>query len=187
MTNTSANQLKLFYCYAREDKALRDKLDNHLSLLKRQQQITSWYDCEISPGTVWEKEIGAQLDNAHIILLLVSASFLASDYCYSIEMKRAFERHAAGKARVIPIILRRVYWENAPFSHLQVLPTGAKPVTQWQDRDEAFWNITTGIVKAIQELTHLQKAKEEWNSKGNTLKDIKRYEEFLRLRAGPPS
>src|SRR6266568_2551936 len=105
MPITSPKLLKLFYCYAREDKALRDELDNHLSLLKRQHQITSWYDREISPGTNWKKEIDTQLNSAHIIPLLVSASFMASDYCYSVEMKRALERHTAGTARVIPVIL----------------------------------------------------------------------------------
>src|SRR5436305_364221 len=160
MAAEQIKQLKLFYCYAREDKALRDELDNHLSLLKRQHEITSWSDREISPGTVWEKKIDAQLNSAHIILLLVSAAFLASDYCYGVEMKRALERHEAGTARVIPIILRRVYWEGAPFSKLQVLPTDAKPVTQWQDRDEAFWDVTVGISKAVKELRDLLKAKE---------------------------
>ena len=88
MAAESIKQLKLFYCYAREDQALRDKLDNHLSQLKRQHQITSWYDREISPGAAWKKKIDTQLNNTHIILLLISASFLASDYCYGIEMKR---------------------------------------------------------------------------------------------------
>ena len=78
MATEAKKQLKLFYCYAREDKVLRDELDNHLSLLKRQHQITSWSDREIIPGTNWEKEIDTQLNSAHIILLLVSASFLPS-------------------------------------------------------------------------------------------------------------
>ncbi len=125
--------IKLFYCYAREDKALRDELDIHLSSLKRQNLVTSWYDGEIGPGTEWEKEIDKQLRSAHIILLLITPHFMASDYCYSTEMKRALERHQDGTARVIPVILRRTFWDGAPFSHLQVLPTDAKPVTQWTE------------------------------------------------------
>ncbi len=152
MTTESQKPLKLFYCYAREDKALRNELDVHLSSLKRQNLLTSWYDGELSPGSEWEKEIDTQLSAAHIILLLVTPHFMASNYCYGIEMKRALERHKAGTARVIPIILRRTFWEGAPFSKLQVLPTDAKPVTQWQDRDEAFWDITVGIHKAVKEL-----------------------------------
>src|SRR6266487_2347913 len=129
MTTASKRPLKLFYCYAREDKALRDELDLHLSSLKRQKNILSWSDRELLPGVDWEKEIDHQLNSAHIILLLISSHFMASEYCYGIEMQRALERHDAGTARVLPILLRPVDWTEAPFSKLQMLPTDAKPVT----------------------------------------------------------
>src|SRR5436305_1017966 len=132
--------LKLIYCYAREDKGFRDELDRHLSNMKRKYRMVSWSDREIRPGTEWEREIDTQLNTAHLILLLISAHFMGSDYCYSIEMERALQRHKAGSARVIPILLRRVDWEDAPFSVLQVLPTNAKPVTQWRNRDDAYWD-----------------------------------------------
>jgi len=93
------------------------------------------------------------LERADIILLLISADFIASDYCYSIEMMRALERHDAGEARVIPIILRPTYWQETPFSKLQVLPTEGKPVMKWRDRDDAFLDIAEGIRKAIEELS----------------------------------
>src|SRR5450755_1633152 len=107
MTTKPKKTLKLFYCYARADKALRDELDIHLSNLKRQHGVTSWYDGEISPGREWEKEIDTQLRSAHLILLLITPNFMASDYCYSIEMQRALDRHQKGVAHIIPIILRR--------------------------------------------------------------------------------
>ena len=86
MSETVQQPLKLFYCYAHEDQALRDTLDSHLSSLKRQQLIEVWYDRKISVGTMWEHEIDKQLDTADIILLLVIAAFLAADYCYGKEM-----------------------------------------------------------------------------------------------------
>src|SRR5258708_59623 len=179
MPTESAKSLKLSYCYAREDKALRDELDRHLSGLKREYQITSWSDGKISAGEGWQKEIDAQLNTANIILLLISAHFMASDYCYGIEMKRALERHEAGTACVIPIILRPVYWENAPFSKLQVLPTDAKPVSRWRDRDEAFRNIAMGIGNAIKDLIISLKTKEEWLEEGNAFHSLKTYDEPL--------
>lgn len=48
------------------------------------------------------------------------------------------ERHERGEARVIPVILRSVVWQGAPFGKLQALPPGAKPVKKWRDTDEAF-------------------------------------------------
>ena len=188
----AAKPLKLFYCYAREDKIFRDKLDIHLSLLKRRKQVTTWSDREIGPGKEWEKEIDIHLNTAQLILLFISPDFLASDYSYGVEMKRALERHHEGTARVIPIILRPVYWEDAPFSHLQVLPADAKPITLWPDSDVAFREITLGISEAIRELRPLLKTKKEWLDEGWTLYRLERYDEALaafdqRIRFDPES
>lgn len=179
MTTNSSEPLKLFYCYAHEDKTLRDELDAHLSGMKRQNLIKVWYDREILAGTDWEQEIDTHLSTAHIILLLVSARFLASDYCYGIEMQKALQRDAAGTARVVPILLRPVDWEDAPFSHLQILPTGAKPVTLWLDRDAAFEDITKELRKVVKALQVSLKTKEEWLEEGEILFNLKRYEAAL--------
>jgi hypothetical protein len=101
--------VKIFCCYAREDEALLNKLKSHLRSLQREGLIDVWHDRNISAGSVWEKEISEQLNDAQVILLLISPDFMNSDYCYSIEMKRAIERHECGEACVIPIILRPVY------------------------------------------------------------------------------
>jgi tetratricopeptide (TPR) repeat protein len=125
----------------------------HLAGLRRRELIANWYDREIGAGLDWESEIRKRLDAASIILLLISPDFMESDYCNDVEMRRAMERERAGEARVIPILLRPVDWEGAPFSHLNVLPSNGKPVTSWPDRDEAFLDITKGIKKALQELS----------------------------------
>src|SRR5438034_6829052 len=121
--------LEVFISYAHADEALRKELEKHLSLLQQRGLIASWHDRLIPAGAEWSDEIDAHLNSAQMILLLISADFLASRYCYSIEMKRALERSQAGEARVIPIILRPVDWEHEPsLSKLQSLPTNAKPV-----------------------------------------------------------
>src|SRR5260370_18759401 len=137
--------IPIFCCYAHEDEALLNKLKAQLKPLQREGLIDTWHDRDISAGSEWEIAIHEQLDAAQIILLLVSPDFMNSDYCYSVEMKRALERHVQKEACVIPIILRPVYWQGAPFSKLQMLPTDAKPVTTWHNQDEAFLNITRGI------------------------------------------
>jgi len=143
---------EVFFIYAHNDEKLRQQLERQLSLLKWQGLITGWHDCEIEAGTEWEEEISIHLNTASIILLLVSPDFMASSYCYGVEMKRAMERHEAGEARVIPVILRPVYWKGAAFGKLQVLPKHARPVTRWQNRDEAFLDVVEGIRKAVEEL-----------------------------------
>src|SRR5260370_21075981 len=152
MDSQSTKAIKLFYCYAHKDKRLRDELEKHLSHLKRLDLIVEWHDRDISAGTEWEYEINAHLNSASIILLLISPDFIASEYCYSIEMTRAMERHEAGEARVIPIILRPTYWKSSPFSKLQVLPTNGRPVIKWQSRDEALLDVVEGIRQVVKEL-----------------------------------
>jgi tetratricopeptide (TPR) repeat protein len=144
---------EVFISYSHRDQELRTELDKHLSNLKRQKVITSWYDGNIIPGTEWEPEIMKRLKRAQIILLLVSADFMASDFCYSIEMKEAIARHDRNQARVIPILLRPTDLKDSPFTKLKMLPTGAKAVTKWPTLDDAFEDIVQGIRAAIDDLT----------------------------------
>jgi hypothetical protein len=147
-----ARPLELFFSYSHKDEALRDELATHLKLLQRQGIITAWHDRQITAGSEWAGAIDDHLNSARIILLLISADFIASDYCYDIELKRAMERHAAGEAVVIPIILRPADWSGAPFGKLQALPKNAQPVTTWSNRDEAWLNVTQGIRRVAAEL-----------------------------------
>ncbi len=144
--------LNLFYSYSHKDEELRDELETHLASLKNDGVIHGWHDRQITPGQEWDGKIDERLNSADIILLLVSPDFLASKYCYDIEVRRALERHETGEACVVPIILRPCDWQRAPFSKLQALPVGAVPVTRWPDRDEAFLNVTGGIRRAVEEL-----------------------------------
>lgn len=144
-TEDEASKMGIFYAYAREDEDLRDELEKHLKMLEREGVITNWHDRRIDPGKEWEDEIDTHLNTARVILLLISSDFINSDYCWNVEVERAMERHEAGEARVIPVILRSVDWKGAPFGKLQALPTDAKPVTSWENRDEAFSDIAQGI------------------------------------------
>lgn len=144
--------IQIFFSYVHEDEPLRDELAKGLSPLVRTGRVEEWHDRRIVPGADWASEIDERLNSAHVILLLVSADFIASDYCYGVEMKRALERHAAGEARVIPVLLRAVDCADAPFNHLQALPTDRRPVTSWPNRDEAYENIAKGVRAAIEEL-----------------------------------
>jgi hypothetical protein len=146
------NPVKLFFSYSHKDEDLRDELVKHLSILKRQGVLEAWHDRAIDAGSEWKTEIDDHLNQAHLILLLISSDFLASDYCYAIEMLRAMERHESKEAVVIPVILRSCEWKGAPFGKLQGLPKDMKPVRDWADRDQAFTNIVLGIRKVVERL-----------------------------------
>ncbi len=145
----SEKMINLFYSYSHKDEKLRDQLESHLALLRRQGFIKGWHDRKIGAGDEWKDSIDKNLEAAKVILLLVSSDFLNSDYCYDLEMKRAIELHDSGVAKVIPIVLRACDWTESPFGKLQALPTDAKAITSWTNRDEAFTDIAKGIRKAI--------------------------------------
>jgi hypothetical protein len=144
--------MKVFLSYAHADGELQKELNEHLGVLRHEKIIDAWYDGQIVPGNVWNEDIARHLTEADLILLLISSAFLNSIYCYENEMRRAIERHEAGTARVIPIILRPCHWKPAPFAKLQGLPEGMLPVTEWSAlRRDAVWaEVAKGIHLAAQ-------------------------------------
>lgn len=142
----------VFFSYSHRDEALRDQLESHLALLKNQGLIDAWYDRRIVAGDEVDDAIFSKLETADIILLLVSSDFISSPYCYSREMMRAMERHEAGEARVVPVILRHCVWQGAPFGKLMAAPRDGKPVTSWPDRDEALADVARQVAKAVEAL-----------------------------------
>jgi hypothetical protein len=138
----------LFFSYSHADEGLRDELEKQLAMLKRQGVIETWHDRRIGAGSDFGREIDDHVNSDDIILLLVSADFLASDYCYDREMLRAMERHEAGEAVVIPVILRACDWHHAPFGKLNAVPRDGRPVTLWPDRDQAFLEVAKAVRSA---------------------------------------
>lgn len=142
-------KISVYIVYSHRDEMLMTELTKHLKIMQRQNMIDIWSDRMITPGSEWSNEITSNFSNAELILFLISSDFLASDYCYGNEMRLAIEKHEAGKAVIIPIILRPVDWGGAPFAKLQALPRNAQPITTWADRNEAFVNVALGIRRAI--------------------------------------
>jgi hypothetical protein len=141
--------VNVFIAYSHKDENLYQQLAAHLATLERQGYISAWHDRKIMPGVEWNNEISTYLERADLILLLVSANFLASDYCWNIEIDRAIQRHDDGDAVVVPIILKPCDWVEAPFNRLQAMPRNARPVTQWNDPNEAFVDIAKGIRRVV--------------------------------------
>ncbi len=140
---------KVFFSYSHADEALRDRLEKHLSALKRQGFIATWHDRRIVAGDEFANEISEHLESADIILLLISPDFIASDYCYDLEMQHAVARSIKKEARTIPVILRPCDWHNTPFGKLQAAPRDGQAVTTWPNEDEAFLDIVKAIKDAL--------------------------------------
>ncbi len=152
---------RVFISYSHKDEDLRDQLEVQLSMLKRQGLIEVWHDRRLLAGDHLDWTISKELDEADVILLLVSPDFLASDYCYKIEKGRALERHREGTARLVSVILRPCDWHHTDLAQYLVTPTDGTPVTRWADRDEAFLDVTKSIRRTIEELGVGAEAKEK--------------------------
>jgi hypothetical protein len=137
--------VKVFISYSHKDDRYRYQLATHLSLLRRNGTLDAWHDRRISPGEEWETVIDTKLGEAQLVIFLVSPDFLASDYCYGVEMKSVLERHDSGQVRAVPVVIRPVDWEGSPLGRLQALPRDARPVSTWRNRDEAWREVARGI------------------------------------------
>ncbi|MGY4829187.1 toll/interleukin-1 receptor domain-containing protein [Sphaerotilaceae bacterium SBD11-9] len=148
---------KVFFSYSHDDEGYRDQLEKHLASLRHEGLIESWHDRRLIAGSNVDAAIDQKINEANVILLLVSASFLDSRYCYSIEMQRALDRHATGEAQVVPVIVRPCDWMSTPLGRLLAVPKDGKPITTWPNFDEAY----TDVAKQIRALVQRQSAQSQ--------------------------
>ncbi len=144
--------IEVFFSYAHEDEVLMDEVRRQLIVYERENYIRKWHDRKIPAGSEWKTQIDNRIKRAAIILLFMSPSFIESKYCYEIEGQEALKRHEAQEAVVIPIILRPCAWQDSPFGKLQALPADGKPITTWDNMDEASFEVAKGIIRIVKEI-----------------------------------
>lgn len=152
---------RTFYSYSHQDALLRHQLATFLAPLVQQNKIVEWYDRDIAPGADWDAEISSHLESANLILLLVTADFLASKYCFGVEIERAMARKKLGDAEVVPILLRDCLWDESRFSALQMIPRddkSVKAIMSWSSIDEAFKAVASEIKRIVSVGVPSQKA-----------------------------
>jgi len=146
--------MRAFISYSHHDVAALERLHVHLAALRRDDRIQTWFDRDILAGDQIDIEISRELENADIFLLLISPDFIASDYCMEREMLRALERHDAGEARVVPIIVESCDWASVQsLRRLKALPKDGKPISEWANSNTAFLGV-------VQELRRILDAEE---------------------------
>lgn len=151
MPNTNKN-INLFVVYAPEDELLKEKLVEHLSILRHQGLISVFDEGNINAGEDWQQRKTELLNNAHLILLLISSDLLASDNLYNEEVVKSLQRHNKGEACVVPVLLRDCVWKTSIFANLKALPKNGYAVTDtknWQSVDAAFKDVALGISKVL--------------------------------------
>lgn len=148
----NSKPIEIFLSYSHADEELMNQVREQLMIYDRQRQICKWWDRKLLAGTSIEGEIAKRLAYSDIILLFISSSFIASDFCYDIEMQQALRQHEEGRSVVVPVILRVCEWQSAPFGELLALPTDGRPLTTWPNRDEAAKNVADGVMRIVADL-----------------------------------
>lgn len=146
-SDDTAPSLTVVFSYSHKDEALRDELDAHLAVLRRLEIVRTWHDRKLEPGQKWDPAIKEMIYSAHIILLLLSADFFNSDYCYDEELSIAIDRHERGDAVVVPILARPCQWKDTKIAAVHGLPKDMRAVSLWEDRDLAWNDVADGITK----------------------------------------
>lgn len=160
MVTDSDLSISVFISYSHKDERYRQELGTALASLRHEELISEWHDRQIQGGEQWDEKIKTQLEKSDIILLLLSADFIASDYVRKNEIPAAIARHERGEAVVIPVFIRQFdYSQNAPYAKLQGYPDKLLPVDKWPNRDEAYFTVAQGIRGVVERILKDRKQK----------------------------
>jgi hypothetical protein len=161
-TDRTPGTINFFISFAEKDGVFRDHLLEQIQVFEKEELNVKFGYAPITPGMEYRKDIEEQLSTCDIILLIISPEYLASKFVTGSAMRRAIERHRAGKACVIPIIARPVDWTSSFLSQLRCLPRNAKPITEWRQRDDAYVDVVQGIRAAIESLQAKRAGNFKW-------------------------
>jgi hypothetical protein len=164
MEQNHATPVHIFISYAHEDSAWLDKLQRHLGGLRHLGRVQAFDDRDILAGSEWEPKIKAALDTAHIIVLIVTANFLDSAYCTTIELQRALARHNDRSVYVVPIIAEHADWQALSIGRLALLPkdeqNNLRPLSDWPNVNKPLADIAMRIRQLAEQWREEQKQRD---------------------------
>ncbi|WP_100794014.1 toll/interleukin-1 receptor domain-containing protein [Methylobacterium oryzae] len=141
-------EVRVFVSYSHRDADAQARLETHLAPLKR-EGVTTWFDGDLNAGDKLDTGIARALREAHVFVALLSPDYLASNYCWKIEYKRAMGRRARGHVRVVAVVVRPCDWKSTPAAGFKLLPEDGREVTRWRSADDAFLNVAQGIRRVV--------------------------------------
>jgi predicted ATPase len=148
-------EARVFISYAHEDARWFDETGAHglipwLRDSLRRPDIAFWYDPHLQPGEEWRSRILEEIARSHVVLLLVSESFLSSDFIKQVELPAIQARVEQGQAIVLPLLLEPCnYQENAWVCSRQMLPAQAQPLTDFIESDQQWAHVRYEILQAV--------------------------------------
>jgi hypothetical protein len=166
-TPNSKESIRIFVSYAREDKDWLDPNcpNNLVPFLEdslRKQNVVFWYDKTLKPGDVFSREIEEQIDRSQIALLVVSQSFLNSDYIEQKELPRIGHQAKLGQLVIVPVLVERCKWSKVPIlAERQMVPAG-KPLIDYTVSKPEWKGILADILDGIEsQVDQIREMREE--------------------------
>lgn len=143
--------IRIYCSYASQDERFFALLRSHIRPLERSGRVCLWARSMAVAGSNLNRQVEEELAKADILLLFVSPDYLNGETT-SYETNRALQRASLGNARVIPLLLRPTAWEQTPLSRLQALPRDGRPISRWNNRDEAFVDVIQALSNVLDSL-----------------------------------
>jgi internalin A len=141
--------ISVFISYSKSNIDYLNNFKKQLKPLERNGSIKVWDDSKLVAGEVWKKAIENQLNTADIIVFLVSADMISTDYVWDVEMVIAFDRHKKGEVVVVPVILEDCGWQQTDFKDLNALPEKGRPISTYRNQADGFFLVYEKIVELI--------------------------------------
>lgn len=141
-------EVRIFVSYSHRDADARARLETHLAPLKR-DNVETWFDGDMNAGDKLDTGIARALRKAHVFVALLSSDYLASNYCWKIEYRRAMNRRSRGTMRVVAVVVRPCDWKATTAAGFKLLPEDGREVTKWRSADDAYLNVVQGIRRVV--------------------------------------
>jgi hypothetical protein len=147
---------QVFVSYSHVDEADRVRLDVHLAPLVREGLIDLWSSRAIAPGSDWERDVENELAHADIVILLVTADFVASVFCFEKELTAALQRQQQGGVRILPVLVKPVDFAHMPFGRFQILPRDLRPISTWDNADAGWLEVARGVRRLVEDVHRIR-------------------------------
>jgi tetratricopeptide (TPR) repeat protein len=145
-------QTTVFISYSHKDEKWKDRLQPHLKVLEQVGRITLWDDRRIDAGDTWYPEIEQAMEQAAVAVCLISADYLASDFCVKEEIPFLLTRRERDGMALIPVLVRPCLWKAVPWlKPIQMLPRDGKSVSKDYkgNEDEAFAQVAESVFEIV--------------------------------------
>jgi len=144
---------KVFISYSHSDSRWLDRLRVHLAPIEREGTLDLWDDTRIAAGQRWEEALRDALETAKVIVLLVSADFLASDFIIEGELPALLDRTSASGTTIIPLILSPSLFNHTNLGMFQAINSPEHPVSNMSPREQEnmFARVSQTILERLRE------------------------------------